>query len=199
VLISLGGYPLLFSTLSALALIVAAAAAIMVRAAPPLPRTRQTVLDLAGRLTSGSFLRPTLALAGATAALSAGVGFLPVIGAAHGLGALATGAAVSVLAASAAGRIRDGIGMAGGLLLAAAGMAAAAVLPGLPGLLLAAVAIGAGTGLITPIGFAHLAASTPTERLGQTMGSAEIGRELGDAGGPLLVGAIATASTVSLG
>ena len=41
-------------------------------------------------------------LAGATAALSVGVGFLPVTGAAAGLGTIATGAAVSVLAATAA-------------------------------------------------------------------------------------------------
>jgi DHA1 family tetracycline resistance protein-like MFS transporter len=211
VLITVGGYPLLFGVLAALALIVAASAAALVPAAAPLPRTRQTVLDLARSLTSGSFLRPTLALAGATAALAAGVGFLPVIGAGHGLGPLATGAAVSALAAAAAliqpwagrardaGRLPDGIAMAAGLILAAVGVATAAVLPGLAGLVVAAVAIGAGTGLITPIGFAHLAGSTPPERLGQTMGSAEIGRELGDAGGPLLVGAIATAGTVGLG
>jgi len=31
----------------------------------------------------------------------------------------------------------------------------------------------------------------------QTMGSAEVGRELGDAGGPLLVGAIAAAVTLT--
>ena len=179
VLVTVGGYRLLFSVLAALALIVAAGAVVMVPAAPPLPRSRQTVLDLARRLASGSFLRPTLALAGATAALAAGVGFLPVIGAGHGLGPLATGAAVSALAASAAliqpwvgrardaGRIRDGIGMAAGLVLAATGTATAAMLPGLAGLAAAAVAIGAGTGLITPIGFAHLAATTPTERLGQ--------------------------------
>lgn len=36
------------------------------------------------------FLRPTAALAGATAALSVGVGFLPVTGAAAGLGTIAT-------------------------------------------------------------------------------------------------------------
>jgi hypothetical protein len=31
------------------------------------------------------------------------------------------------------------------------------------------------------------------------MGAAEVGRELGDAGGPLLVGAIATATTLGAG
>ena len=61
----------------------------------------------------------------------------------------------------------------------------------------AAVLIGIGVGIITPIGFAYLAATTPTERLGQTMGAAEVGRELGDAGGPLLVGALAAATTLT--
>ena len=35
--------------------------------------------------------------------------------------------------------------------------------------------------------------------MGRTMGSAELGRELGDAGGPLLVGAVATAASLPLG
>jgi MFS family permease len=76
---------------------------------------------------------------------------------------------------------------------------ACATLTGLVGVLLAAVLIGVGTGLITPLAFAALAASTPPERLGQTMGTAELGRELGDAGGPLLVAGIATATALSYG
>lgn len=86
--------------------------------------------------------------------------------------------------------------MSTGLLLAAAGCAAV-VIPGIMGLASAAVLIGIGVGVVTPIGFASLAASTPAERLGQTMGSAEVGRELGDAGGPLLVGALAAAATLT--
>jgi MFS family permease len=206
VLITLGGYALLFGTLGGLALAVAAWALLAVPAVPPLPRARQTVLDLVRRLSTSGFVRPTLALGGATGALAVGVGFLPVAGAASGLGPLVTGAAVSVLAATAAlvqpragrardnGRISDGPGMAVGLALAAAGMTGGALLPGVAGLLVAAVLVGVGTGLATPIAFAHLAASTPAERLGQTMGAAEVGREVGDAGGPLMVGAIAAAA-----
>jgi MFS family permease len=78
-------------------------------------------------------------------------------------------------------------------------MALAALVPGLGAILAAAVSIGAGIGLATPLGFAHLAAATPPERLGQSMGTAEVGRELGDAGGPLLVGALATATTLGGG
>jgi DHA1 family tetracycline resistance protein-like MFS transporter len=207
-LIAAGGYPLLFTTLALLGVVVAGWALLVVPAVPPLPRARQTVADLARRLTSPGFVRPTLALAAATAALSVGVGFLPVEGAGRGLGPLATGAIVSLLAAAAAlvqpraerardrGRIGDRTGMATGLALTAVG-SGAVVIPGIAGLVTAAVLIGIGVGLITPIGFAHLAATTPTERLGQTMGSAEVGRELGDAGGPLLVGALATAITLT--
>lgn len=96
------------------------------------------------------------------------------------------------------GRLTTRTGLAVGLGITAAGLACA-MLPGLAGMLSAAVLIGVGTGLITPLGFAALAASTPRERLGQTMGSAELGRELGDAGGPLLVAGVATAATLNYG
>jgi len=209
-LVWLGGLSALFAAMAVLALAVAAWAVLAVPVVPPLPRRRQTVLDLARRLADGSFLRPTAALAAATAALSVGVGFLPVSGTAAGLGPVATGAAVSVLATCAAlvqpragraldsGRITARAGLTTGLLITAAGLAAA-MLPGLPGVLLAAAGIGVGTGVITPLGFACLATATPAERLGQTMGAAELGRELGDAGGPLLVGGVAAAATLTGG
>ncbi|WP_307622893.1 MFS transporter [Streptomyces sp. V3I7] len=210
VLVWAGGLRLLFAVMAVLAAAVAAWATLAVPHVAPLPRTRQTVLDLARRLAAPAFWQPTAALAGATAALSVGVGFLPVSGAVAGLGTVATGAAVSVLALCAAlvqpkagralddGRITTRSGLATGLAVTAAGLACA-MLPGLTGLLSAAVLIGAGTGLITPLGFAALAASTPKERLGQTMGSAELGRELGDAGGPLLVALVATTATLTYG
>ncbi|MFJ9728899.1 MFS transporter [Streptomyces sp. NPDC101209] len=210
VLVWAGGLRLLFTVLAVLGAAVAVWALVAVPVVPPLPRARQTVLDLARRLADPAFLVPTAALAGATAALSVGVGFLPVSGRVAGLGTVATGAAVSVLAACAAvvqpragraldaGRLGARTGLTAGLLLAAAGLACA-MLPGLAGVLLAAVLIGAGTGLITPLGFAALASATPPERLGQTMGAAELGRELGDAGGPLLVAVVATTATLTYG
>lgn len=210
VLVWAGGLRLLFAVLAVLGAAVAVWALVAVPVVAPLPRARQTVLDLARRLTDPAFLVPTAALAGATAALSAGVGFLPVSGAVAGLGTVATGAAVSVLAACAAvvqpragraldaGRLTAGAGLTAGLLLAATGLACA-MLPGLTGVLLAAALIGTGTGLITPLGFATLASATPQERLGQTMGAAELGRELGDAGGPLLVAVVAAAATLTYG
>jgi MFS family permease len=210
VLVWAGGLRLLFVVLAVLGAAVAAWAALAVPVLPPLPKIRQTVLDLARRLADPAFLGPTGALAAATAALSVGVGFLPVSGRAAGLGAVATGAAVSVLAACAAlvqpragralddGRLTTRTGITAGLLTAAAGFGCA-MFPGLVGVLTGAALIGIGTGLITPLGFAALAASTPAERLGQTMGAAELGRELGDAGGPLLVAGVATLSTLTHG
>ncbi|MFF0162210.1 MFS transporter [Streptomyces sp. NPDC005263] len=210
VLVWAGGLRLLFTVLAVLGAAVAVWAALAVPVVPPLPKVRQTVVDLARRLADPVFLTPTAALAAATAALSVGVGFLPVSGRAAGLGAVATGAAVSVLAGCAAlvqpraGRARDDgrlttrTGLVAGLSVTAAGLACA-MLPGLTGILLGAALIGVGTGLITPLGFAALAASTPSERLGQTMGAAELGRELGDAGGPLLVAAVASFATLTYG
>jgi MFS family permease len=78
-------------------------------------------------------------------------------------------------------------------------MVLAALVPGVGGVLAAAAAVGVGVGSTTPLGFAHLAARTPPERLGQTMSAADVGRELGDSGGPLLVGAIATTATLGAG
>ncbi|MCZ4103212.1 MFS transporter, partial [Streptomyces sp. H39-C1] len=96
------------------------------------------------------------------------------------------------------GTITTASGLRSGLLLTGAGLGFA-MLPGLFGLLPAAVLIGAGTGLITPLGFAALAAATAPERVGQTMGAAELGRELGDAGGPLLVAGVAALTTLTCG
>lgn len=210
ILVAAGGLGLLFTVLAGTAAAVAAWAFLAVPAVAPVPRVRQTVADLARRLSDRAFLVPTGALAAATAALSVGVGFLPLTGAAAGLGPAATGAAVSVLAVCAAiiqpwaGRAVDA-GVLGhnralwlGLALTAAGLAAA-MAPGIAGLLMAAVCIGVGTGIITPVAFASLASVTDPGLLGQTMGTAELGRELGDAGGPLLVGAVATAATLTAG
>lgn len=210
VIVWIGDLTLLFAVTTVLAGVVAIWARAVVPAVPALPRQRQTVVDLARRLRDSHFLRPTIALAAATAALSVGVGFLPVSGAAAGLGSIETGAAVSVLALCAAltqpragraldsGTISATAGMAAGLVLTALGLAAA-MIPGLAGLLGGGIAIGIGTGIITPIAFASLAASTPEERMGQTMGAAELGRELGDAGGPLLVAGVAAAATLTAG
>ncbi|WP_285472892.1 MFS transporter [Actinoplanes sp. NBRC 101535] len=222
VLVWAGGLSLLFVVLAVLGAAVALWAFLVVPVMAPLPKARQTVLDLARRLTDPVFLAPTAALAAATAALSVGVGFLPVAGRTAGLGTIATGAAVSLLALAAAvvqpragraldeGRLTTRAGLSAGMTVTVAGLLAAmlpgtseapgaSAVAGVAGVLLGAVLIGVGTGLITPLGFAALAANTPQERLGQTMGSAELGRELGDAGGPLLVAGVATLTTLVYG
>jgi MFS family permease len=210
VLMWIGGFAALFTVLTVLAAVVAVWAVTMIPHVPPVPKDRQTLRGLARRLSDPAFVRPTMALAATTAALSVGVGFLPVHGRAAGLSPLATGAAVSLLACCTAlvqpwaGRAHDRgslpvrAGLTLGLSLTAAGLAAAA-LPGVAGLLAGAVGIGAGVGLATPLAFTTLAATAPQGRLGQTMGAAELGREAGDAGGPLLVGAIAAAASLATG
>jgi len=215
-LIMVGGERLLFAALAALGVLIAAWVRLGTPHLEPLPRRRATPADLVRSLAQPGFLRPTLALAGGTAALTVGVGFLPLAGAGAGLSPITTGALVSLLGGCAIvvqpwagrardrGRLRDTPGLTVGLVLAAGGVVLTALLaaaPTAPWLLLlpAAVAIGAGTALLTPIGFAHLADHTPPDRLGRTMGSAEVGREVGDAGGPLLVGAIAAASSLAIG
>lgn len=209
-IVTVSGLQALFAVLAALAAGVALWAAVAVPKVAPQPRERQTLLDALRRFSESSFVTPTLALAAATAALAVGVGFLPVLATQMGLKPVATGAVVSVLALTTAvvqpvvgrkfdaGKITLRAGIAAGFVLTAAGLVAAA-LPGLTGLLCAAIAIGGGCGLITPLAFTMLAQTTPAEHLGQTMGAAEIGRESGDAAGPLIVASIAAAWTVPLG
>ncbi|GAC1319408.1 MAG: hypothetical protein NVSMB12_18690 [Acidimicrobiales bacterium] len=204
-IVSAGGYPALFAALGVLAIVVAGGVAVGVQPGTPVPRSRETLAGLVRRIGDPAFLVPVAVLAAGTAALSSGVGFLPVRGAADHLGPLATGAIVSLLALTAAlvqpwtGRSLDTTPIppgrlgATGIVACAAGFAVAAVAHGPVGLCVAAVAIGCGVGVSTPIGFALLAASAPEGRMGQTMGAGEVGRELGDAGGPLLVGAVAAA------
>lgn len=205
-LVLVGGYSLLFVLLASLAAAVALASLIAVPGERARARPRETVAGLVRRLRHRAFVRPTLALAGATAALSAGVGFLPLVAARADLGPLASGILVSFLAGTAAlvqpwagraldaGRLRADHGLATGLLAAAVGFGLAIAPLGTVGLGLGAMVVGAGVGLVTPLGFAMVAGSAPEGRMGQTMGAAEVGRELGDAGGPMLVGIVGTAS-----
>jgi MFS family permease len=191
---------------------LAAAAALWVLLAMPslpvVPRPRYTLADLVRQTTERSFLVPTLLLATSTAVLGVAVGFLPLLATRLDLHPLTGAAAVAVLALVSTGaqplvgRLRDTgrittrVGAVAGLAIAAAATVALALAPSAVTLFTAAVAFGAMVGTVTPLAFAHLAAATPDERMGRTMGNAELGRELGDAGGPLLVGAVATAWTL---
>ena len=210
-LILAGGLALLFGVLSALGAATAVWVMLAVPHLEPLPRARYTVVDLVRQIGERRFLVPTLVLAASTAALGAAVGFLPALATRHGLDTVAATAAVSVLAVASVltqpriGRLRDehrisdNQGTTAGLLLIAMGIGLLAVIPGPVTIFIAAAVIGAGVGLVTPLGFAHLADTTPPERMGRTMGSAELGRELGDAGGPLLVGGLATLTALPFG
>lgn len=202
------GIPSLYVTLGALAAGAAIWVLFAMPALPVVPRPRYTLLDLVRQTTERSFLVPTLLLATSTAVLGVAVGFLPLLATRLDLHPLAGAAAVAVLALVStalqpligplrdAGRITTRAGAAIGLAVAAAATVGLALAPAVVTLFAAAVAYGAMVGTVTPLAFAHLAAATPEERMGRTMGNAELGRELGDAGGPLLVGAVATAWTL---
>lgn len=211
VLVVWGGMPALFWALAVVGLVAAAWVAFAVPAVPVLPRKRVTLVDLGRELTAPGFLVPTLVLAATTGALAVAVGFLPLLGRQMGLDTVGSMALVTVLAVLSSvvqplvgaahdrGRFSVRRGAVGGLLLIAAGIAIAAGWPHPLALVATAVLVGAGVGAATPVAFSHLAASTPADRMGRTMGSAELGRELGDAGGPLVAGAVATASVVAAG
>jgi MFS family permease len=210
-LLQVGGFPALFLALAAVSSVAALWTLCVMPHVPVLPRRRYTILDLLHQTGERGFLVPTLALASATGALGVAVGFLPVLGTAVQLPVIGSMAVVAVLALSSTitqpfvGRLRDrqrispGTGMSIGLLLIALGIALLALAPLPATLYLAAVIVGAGIGITTPLGFVHLAGHTPPERMGRTMGTAELGREIGDAGGPLLVGAIAVTYGLAAG
>lgn len=205
------GLPALFWALAAVALVAAAWVRFGVPAVSVLPRKRVTLADLAREVTARGFLVPTLVLAAATGGLAVAVGFLPLLGRETGIGTVGSMALVTVLAVVSSvvqplagslhdrGRLPVRSGAVGGLALLAAGILVAGLWPLLPTLVVAAVLIGAGVGLATPLAFSHLAATTPSDRMGRTMGSAELGRELGDAGGPLVAGAVATVTLPGVG
>lgn len=210
-LIFTGGFALLFVCLSAVAILTAVWVAIALPRVDPLPRPRYTVADLVRQTTERGFLIPTLVLAASTGALGAAIGFLPAMASSEEAPLFASIALASVLALSStltqpwagrlrdSGRVSDRAAMALGLAIITAGILVAAGLPTLPGLYVAAGLLGIGIGLATPFAFAHLADATPPERMGRTMGTAELGRELGDAGGPLLVGGVAVVATLPIG
>ncbi|MEU0490252.1 MFS transporter [Nocardiopsis sp. NPDC006139] len=202
----LWGIGSLYLALGLLSAVAAVWVLLAVPALPVVPRPRYTVADLVRQTTERGFLVPTLLLATTTAVLGVAVGFLPLLAVRLELHPLAGAAAVALLALTstlvqpAAGRLRDedrvGTRTGGmlGLWAAAAALLLLALLPNAVTLFACAAVIGLAVGTVTPLAFAHLAAVTPEERMGRTMGNAELGRELGDAGGPLLVGAVATAS-----
>lgn len=206
-----GGFSLLFGVLAVVSLCVAVWAAVAVPPLAPLPRPRYTILDVWKQSTERSFLGPTLVLAAATGSLGAAVGFLPALAAREGFGTTGSVAVVTVLAATSSliqprmgklrdhGSVSDRAGMILGLAAICCGTLLAGLVPGPVAIYAAAVLIGMGIGVATPVAFAHLADATPKERLGRTMGSAELGRELGDAGGPLLVGAVAVTAGLPWG
>lgn len=207
----IGGFPLLFAVLAICATSAAIWVASAIRPIAILPRKRSTIADLAREIVHPDFLLPVAALGLAAGALGVLVGFLPLVARTLDLNPIAGAGMVTIVAiASAAiqpaiggwrdrGRISVRLGAATGSGLIALSLLGIALLPHLATLIVASALGGIGIGAVTALGFAHLASTTPAERLGRTMGTAELGRELGDAGGPILVGSVAAVAGVAAG
>ncbi|WP_314454067.1 MFS transporter [uncultured Microbacterium sp.] len=204
------GLPSLFIALAVLATVAAIATAWRVPALPVLPKQRVTVIELFRQSTAAAFLGPVILLAVATSALGIAVGFFPLIAAQLGvnpivgMGIVSVTAVVSAVIQPRIGRMHDvaahrtGAFIVAGAATLVLALVLPALVPALAVLIAAAALVGVGVGVITPLGFARLAATTPPDRMGRTMGSAELGREIGDAGGPILVGAVAAAASLPL-
>ena len=200
-----------FVAMAAVAAVAAAWVIVGMPALPVIPRPRYTLVDLVRQTAERGFLIPTAVLAASTAVLGVAVGFIPFLATDLGLPPLVGPAAVAVLALASIlaqpragkahddGRLAARPGAAAGLAAASVAVLALAVAPHAATLFAAAAVLGVAIGTVTPLAFSHLAASTPEERMGRTMGNAELGRELGDAGGPLLVGGIAAVATLPVG
>ena len=211
VVVHLGGTQWLFAVLVAMSLVTAVAVLVAVAPIAPLPRQRATLAGMVRAATDRQFLVPVVVLAVGSAAVGALTGMLPALGDAVGVPLLVSTLAVAVLAVTSslvqpvAGRLHD----SGRLRVATAGVAGTAavavaflvlaVVPSVPALFVAALLAGAGVATSTPVAFAHLAGTTPPERLGRRMGSAELGRETGDAVGPLVVGGVGSALALPFG
>lgn len=209
-LVELAGLRGLYLALAALAAIAAVWVLVAMPSLPVVPRPRYTLADLVRQTTERGFLVPVALLATATGVLGVAVGFLPLLAGRLELSPWAGAATVATLALVSAvvqpavgaqrdrGRITTRAGSTAGLVIAAAALGLLAWVPSTGMLFGAAAAFGFMVGTVTPLAFAHRAAHTPDDRMGRTMGNAEVGRELGDAGGPLFVGALATWWTLPL-
>lgn len=210
-IVHLGSTQWLFAVLVVLSVGTAVAVAVAVAPIVPLPRQRATLAAMVRAATDRQFLVPVVVLAVGSAAIGALTGMLPALGDDVGIPLLVSTLAVAVLAVTSslvqpvAGRMHDSgrlrVGTAGvaGTVAVAAAFALLAVVPSVPALFVAALLAGAGVATLTPVAFAHLAGSTPPDRLGRTMGSAELGRETGDAVGPLVVGGVGSALALPFG
>jgi MFS family permease len=209
--VQFGSTQWLFGILVVMSLVTAVAVLVAVEPIVPLPRQRATLAVMVRAATDRQFLIPVVVLAVGSAAIGALTGMLPALGTDIGIPLLVSTLAVAVLAVTSslvqpvAGRLHDagslGTGVAGvaGTAAVAAAFLVVAVAPSAVAVFIAALLAGVGVATLTPVAFAHLAGTTPPDRLGRTMGSAELGRETGDAVGPLVVGGVGSAIGLPFG
>ncbi|MFV0458656.1 MAG: MFS transporter [Actinomycetales bacterium] len=211
VMVTWSGIGGLYWLLAALSAAVAVAVLVKVPRLSVLARPRYTVADLWRQTADRTFLVPTLVLAASTAVLGVAVGYIPLLAVRAGLAPLVGAGAVAAIAVVASvaqpivgqrhdgGRLSARAGTSGALVLAAVAVLAMAISANPAVLYLGSLLVGLAVGTATPLAYAQLAAATPPERLGRTMGNAELGREIGDAGGPILVGAVSAGTALPVG
>lgn len=210
-LAALGGIGLLQLALALIGIVTATWVILRCPRIEVLPRRRPTAIDVLRESTAPGFLAPVLLLAAAAGALVAGIGFLPAQAARlhadlFGATAVASMLALALVAAQPLaglwideGRVRVQWFAPAALLLCAAGLAVCGWAPNVPVLLAGALIVGLGVAGATPSGYAALAARTAPERMGRTMGTAEMGREIGDAAAPALLGIVAASVGLAMG
>lgn len=192
----------LFAVLGVLAALTSVWVAVAVARVQPAPRQRATLADLARAVGRREFLVPVSVLAASTAVLGTLTGNIPALGHAVGLPVLVPAIGVTLLAVTSsvvqprAGRLHDTgklsttMAFGAGMSAIIVGLAVMALLPSAASILVGAVLAGLGIGTATPVGFSALAGVTPRATLGRTMGTAELGREAGEAAGPLIVSGV---------
>lgn len=207
------GFAAMFWLTAAVGLAALAAVLLFVReeAGGVSARKKTTPLDLVYLLRRRDLWPAYCAMLVGMALFYSAVGFVPLY-AADPAGANAPAfAAATVAVFSAAyvflqppiGRWSDRHGRIGllvaGLALSAAAMAAVPLLHTIWLLALASIAFGAGLAALTTVSYAVVAERVQQDELGTAMGVADTVREIGDAGGPVLFGALATAGGLASG
>ena len=174
-------------------------------------RKKTTPLDLIYLLKRRDLWPAYIAMLVGMALFYSAVGFVPLYAADPGGADAATFAPAIVAVFSAAylflqplaGRWSDRHGrlglVTGGVALSAVSMAAVPLVHTVWLLAVISLAFGAGLAALTTVSYAIVADRVDQAELGTAMGVADTVREVGDAGGPVLFGALATSGGLAVG
>ena len=209
----LWGFQAMFWLAAGVGFVALAAVVLIVREEPGgvSAKKKTTPLDLVYLLRRRDLWPAYLAMLVGMALFYSAVGFVPLYAADPAGANTPTLAAAMVAVFSAAyiflqppiGRWSDAHGRIGvlvaGLIVSGLSMAAVPFMHTILLLAAASVAFGAGLAALTTVSYAIVAERVREAELGTAMGVADTVREIGDAGGPVLFGALATGGGLALG